>query len=182
MKKVLTIILFLLCAVTIHAVTYGPSYKGSGRVGYVCASNYVTSGLAQTPVASMGSTSSYANRGMSSSTAMRAPSATGFTTVASNIRGGVTASTTYGRMNGPRKAMGHPGDPGYCEHCIDENNDGICDRCGCDEYDGCDCATDPTGPGYCWCPIGDGWEVWLFMAILAAGYAAWRRRRDGIPT
>ena len=31
-------------------------------------------------------------------------------------------------------------------------------------------------------PIGDGWEVWLFMAILAAGYAAWRRRRDGIPT
>jgi len=34
-------------------------------------------------------------------------------------------------------------------------------------------------------PVGDGWDVWIMLAVMAVGYAAWARRRkcrDSIPT
>ena len=35
----------------------------------------------------------------------------------------------------------------------------------------------PNVPGFA-TPIGDGWDVWLFMAVLGTGYAFVARRRE----
>ena len=148
--------------------------------------------MAQAPTASMSSV----NRGGSSSGggasfgggsvrgASRAslPAQTTIHTAASSVRGGVTASQTYAAMrseagpghgHGRAKTSGAPDVPVYSEcGCVDKDGDGKCDMCGYDmpedEFDECGCMAEC---GYCWCPIGDGWSVWLFMTIIAAAYA-----------
>ena len=114
----------------------------------------------------------------------------GIRTSAEYIRGGVTTytpgygATTHGRRRADEQNPPSPSDHGYCEHChyvwdpSANSGDGgwVCSVCGCELEDGCDCADDPDGPGYCWCPIGDGWQVWLFMIALAGAYVAWKTR------
>lgn len=115
----------------------------------------------------------------------------GIYTAASQVRGGVTTGTTYGRMNAPRRAkmegdpLPTPGEddptlPNCGCHWVD-NGDGTytCSICGYtwDELDECCHCQEEENGGYCWCPIGDGWQVWLFMAMLAAGYGCFVIRR-----
>lgn len=136
----------------------------------LCASaSPMFEGTAQAPVARMTSTSSMMRSsygGTSASTDI--VRVQGFRTSASKVYGGVTSEQTYASMGGssaPRRAVsGHPGE---CPHCIDENGDDICDRCGMDIYE-CDEDT-------CWCPIGDGKDVWMFMAALAVAYAVYKK-------
>ena len=170
MKRIVVIIISFWCALTASAVTYSSPYRGTGRTGHVYSSHCYSSmsGKTQAPVASMGSTSSYISHGSTSTMIVSPHAATGFTTAASSIHGGVMASTTYERISAPKRAMGHPGDPGYCPDCIDLDGDDVCDRCGCSLYEGCFCESES---GYCWCPINDSWDVWLFMATLCATYA-----------
>ena len=159
------------------AVSYSSPYKGSGHAGYVCAtahSHTASLGMTQAPVASMGSTSAYIGRGVSATMAVSTPAVTGFTTAASAVRGGMMASATYARMGVVKREPGHNGEPGEddCPYCHDDNGDGVCDRCGCDMED-CTCEEES---GYCWCPIDCDWKVWLFMAAIAAAYAASKRK------
>ena len=102
-------------------------------------------------------------------------------TSASLVKDGTTASETYARMtHGATPKTATPLPPGVCEECHWEYDpiadEWVCTQCGCNALDGCDCASDPYGPGYCWCPIGDGWQVWLMMAALAAAYAVYKKR------
>ena len=175
--------MFLLCACASYAVSYAKPYRGNYSSGlrYTTSSVYRSSGFASAPVATMGSTSSYKTAAPAMSGVVTVQPVRGIYTAASQVRGGVTTGTTYGRMNGPRRTPGHPDDADECPYCHDDDlpgdpGYGYCDACGC-PMDGCDCATDPYGPGYCWCPIGDGWQVWLFMAMLAAGYGCFVIRR-----
>ena len=182
----------MFCALTMYAVSYASPYKGSAHGGYVAQPVYHSVGsvgIAQQPTATMGSTSAY--RGTINSGVMATVKPVrGIYTSASAVRGGVTSGQTYGRMNGPRRARMeetpiHPGDPDDdddpCPHCHDDiinatgepGHDNLCDECGHDMYE-CTCEGED---GYCWCPIGDGWDVWLFMAVLGTGYAFVARRR-----
>ena len=177
-------------------MTYSSTYKGAGRNGYVYTStpmrSSVSTGLAQTPTASMSSTGAYGTYSSTMSSristggylASSKQNVGGIRTSAEYIRGGVTTAATYGHVVGPRRVVmeeqpgTEPGNPGGC-HCVDENGDHICDHCGAtlsgDEFDGYSCANDP-----CWCPIGDGWQVWLFMIALAGAYVAWKTRSKKI--
>ena len=114
------------------------------------------------------------------------PAVQGFVTSASEVRGGTTSSETYARMNqrehvhtttsasaSRRGAL----PPGVCEECHwVQGADGhwYCSMCGADALDGCECSEEH---GYCWCPIGDGWQVWVFMALLCVGYGTLRVRK-----
>ena len=171
MKKIVVIIISFWCALTASAVTYSSPYRGTGRTGHVYSSHCYSSmsGKTQAPVASMGSTSSYISHGSTSTMIVSPHAATGFTTAASSIHGGVMASTTYERISTIRRTPGHKGEPedDPCPYCIDNDDDGYCDRCGCDMED-CTCEEES---GYCSCPINDTWDVWLFMATLCATYA-----------
>ena len=93
------------------------------------------------------------------------------TTSASQVGGGMTASQTYARIAGKRMGPDVPGEPD-CPYCIDANGDNVCDRCGHNLLDGCTCESES---GYCWCPIGDGWQVMIFMMLLSIGYVVWKR-------
>lgn len=180
-------------------MSYASPYKGTGHGGYIHTTSYArvhTFGgagggvMAQAPTASMSSV----NRGGSSSGggassgggsvrgASRAslPAQTTIHTAAASVRGGVTTQETghthHGTIHrGVGGGIQPPENPWTCG-CVDEDGDLVCDICGCDlrftDSDGnCECVDDPYGPGYCWCPIGDGWSVWLFMTIIAAAYA-----------
>ena len=153
-----------------YAVNYASPYKGAGRNGYVYStaraqSSSVYSGLAQAPTASMHSTTSMyrgiasANTNTSATSQVRV-----MQTFASSVTGGVTTADTYAHISGPRKIGGNP----HGCNCEDEDGDEKCDHCGTDfsEFDDY-CDNDP-----CWCPIGDGWQVWLFMAMLAIAYTS----------
>lgn len=122
--------------------------------------------MAQAPVASMASTS----RGITSTAAtasVSVPQVACIRTTASAISGGVT---TYddGPRNGRVRKIHLPG---TCEHCDwewdDEKDDYVCIYCGCELMNGCEC-------GDCHCPIGDGKDVWLFMAAIAAAYITYK--------
>lgn len=153
-----------MCAVGVYAVSYATPYRGGGHIH---TTNYARmTGVAQAPVASMGSTSSYySGRGITTSTMTSAPQVRGMYTSASAIRGGVTTAETYGSQCAPRRIGGHPGE---CPHCIDEDGDDICDICGHDIY-ACEC-----DPCHCDVPLTGGKGVWMFMAALAVVYTVYK--------
>lgn len=180
MKKVLLIITCLWCALCVSAnpvhvsasMNYTSTYRGSGRSGIyhsapVRSTAVGGSVMAQAPVAAMGSTGVSMGRGIAStSKTAAAPQVRGIYTSASNIVGGVTSAETYASFGAPRKLpSGHAGE---CSHCIDEDDDGYCDRCGMDIYE-CDEET-------CWCPLDLNWAVMLFFTLLAGAYAVYKKR------
>lgn len=196
LKKVFLIIISLVCAVSVFAVSYATPYKGSGRSGGIYLSSAAhrsaaSMGMVQAPVATMSSTSSINTgvRGVNVTRTMTvampaANSVRGIYTAASAVTGGVT---TY--QTGVHPGKGHirrdggssmdDDDPIIdCTSCVDGNEDGICDRCGCDLFDGCTCAEES---GYCWCPLDFNIGAYLFMAVLAAGYALWKKRATQSP-
>ena len=195
MKKIVFIIVSLLCALTASAVGYASPYKGAGHTGYI----YTTSsarvhsygsngGFAQAPTASISSvnrTSGIASR--TTVTSVSAPTVAvvpvrGIRTAASSIQGGVTTYDTRSYKKGPKKSQDYPTAPPEipgceCDWQEGENGDWVCSECGAvyNEYDedfvDCDHTHD-----YCPCvPLTDGWLVWLFIALLAAVYTAWKR-------
>lgn len=114
----------------------------------------------------------------------------GFYTAASNVYGGVTAAQMQApaRTSGPRRVgeyMPPAPDPEDedlwdCDQCFDTNGDHLCDRCGCDlsSAEGCTCADES---GYCWCPVGDGVDVWAMMAMMAIAYGiygVWKGKNE----
>ena len=191
----------MLCAITASALSYASPYKGAGRSGYVYTTssarvqNISSAGMAQVPIASMTSTGGMrtSSRGIAydkNSTASPAIAVCGIRTSASSLSGGQLSSYTYSQMRGLHKAKKEdpdtppsPSDPGYCGGCAghyvwDPSLNGghggwICSSCGCELKDGCDCDEES---GYCWCPVGEGKDVWLFIAALAAAYAIYRNK------
>ena len=159
----------LLCAITASAVSYASPYKGAGSNGYIRpSSSYVhhaSVGLAQTPVASMSSTS----RGMAT-TAMVSSNqqVSGFRTSASSIQGGVTTQGKH--KSSARKSTPLP--PGACPNCPWEYDPATdtwyCPYCDCDPYDECDheCV-----------PISFGKDVWLLMVALVGVYSLYKIRK-----
>ena len=120
-----------------------------------------------------GTTSSSGSRGITySAVSATAAQVHTIATSASALRGGVTTADTHERLSAPgrRNTPGVGGIPG-CSGCVDADGDGVCDRCGCSIYDGCDCCG-----SHCGCPLDSGWEVVFFMALLAGGYALYCRR------
>lgn len=147
---------------------------------YTLSSQRVTQvggGNATGPVASTVSGNSSTSRGIVySQVSVSMPSVQGLLTSASLVGGGMTASDTYARMTraaSPHKAPSLP--PGVCEECHWEWNGTtwVCTQCGADVLDGCHCEDEI---GYCWCPVGDGWEVWFFVTALAGAYALYKAR------
>ena len=167
----------MLCALTASAVSYATPYKGSGR-SFIHTTLHNSQShssigsstvLAQAPVAAISSVNS--SRGISSSNVSVTRVQSGIYTSASSISGGVTTYDS-GHVHGvSRKTPGHNDDADEC-HCIDENDDGVCDICDHD-IDDCTCEEEY---GYCRCPLTDGWQVWLFVGTLAAAYALYKKR------
>ena len=99
---------------------------------------------------------------------------------------GTTSADTYGNMSGAMnrvvgRRVGNPNfgddadeEEGYCDQCIDLDNDGVCDRCGCD-MDDCDCDIES---GYCWCPLDFDASAMIFMTMLCVAYVAWKNRGE----
>ena len=174
MKKIVFIIIGLLCAFTASAVSYGVPYRGTGG-GIYTTHNYGTSvgsTLAQVPVATMHSTT----RALSatqpiSTTGTTATGATkhGIYTSASEVQGGVTTDETGGGYKPNVRKSGGSGVPEPCPGCVDENGDFICDVCGHDIYE-CECGE------HCHCnvPLEFGFVEWLFMAAIAGAYALYK--------
>lgn len=179
------ILIGIVCTLSASALSYASPYKGAGRNGYIHTSAPMRSSMgtrtvmAQAPVVTMGTTSSY---GMQSASYGRVEETSsdkqvrGIYTAASAIQGGVTTYDTAQRnVPGRKKTEGVPGKPGEC-HCVDLDEDGYCDHCDAeyDEFDG-GCSNDP-----CWCPIEFDWEVWLLMATLAAAYGVYKKRTSTV--
>lgn len=179
MKKVLLIITCLLCVLCASAgpvhvsasMNYTSTYKGSGRSGMVHSAPIRSTAMgnsvmAQAPMAAMGSTGVSMGRSMAATSEMAAtPQVRGIYTAASKIVGGVTSAETYASFGAPRKSPVHPGE---CSHCVDEDEDDNCDRCGMDMME-CDEET-------CWCPLDLNWAVMLFFTLLAGAYAVYKKR------
>ena len=183
MKKVLLILVGIVCTLSASALSYASPYKGAGRNGYIHTSAPMRSSMetravmAQAPVAAMSSTSSYGTQYMPSyagtiETSSNNTQVRGIYTAASAIQGGVTTYDTAQRnVLGRRKTGIVPGKPGEC-HCVDSNGDGHCDHCDAeiDEFDG-GCSNDP-----CWCPLDFNWSAMLFFATLAVAYGVYKKR------
>lgn len=199
LKKVFSIIVFLLCVLTAGA-TSTSSYRGFGygSAGYVPSSAYRPASIGRTsaPVTAMRSTSTMggtrSSRGASYSGASYSAPASqirGVYSAASAARGGVSTYNPGGHKGGPRKSKMEetPPDPsvptfeppecGCYWYWDEEEQCWKCTNCSCiwdidsEDDDECGCVD------HCQCPICDGWQVWLFMALLAAGYGYFVRRR-----
>ena len=184
------------------AVSFASPYKGSGRgFIYTTISSHSTAssaGLAQTPVASMGSVSRGVSAGVSSrgvapvrtmAVAMPAVSSVhGIYTAASAVSGGVT---TYDRAplrprGGIRNAT-HPGNPDAreCPTC-EYDEDGFCIHCGHSIYLGLNddgscaghCPNDDCEDGCNCVPVEFDWSAMLFLALLAVGYGVRASMRE----
>lgn len=194
MKKVISIIIGLLCVCATYAISYASPYKGS--VSRHTTRTMHTSGITSMPTASMGSVSAGMMSSGSSSNSQCGInySTTGFATCATSIRGGVTTRQTASSMNAsapnnaPRRAKQEGIDPSG-------NPEGLPD-CGCywyyDEGEGvwkctvCDCEIDPYDGDYpdhcdcspsCQCPIEWDWSVLAFLSLLSFAYIAYKKRQ-----
>lgn len=197
LKKIVSVLICLLCVAGAYAVTYGSSYRGTGRSSYVATGYHsAATGLSQAPAATMRSTSS---AGYSAGYARTAPAKSSMTvmpvqglyTSASAVRGGVT---TGGRKStgAPTRKSVNPGVPdsplpecGCYWYWDEDSSQWKCTNCGCgytweemyELEETCDCE-DP-----CDCPIGDGVDVWVMMAMMAIAYGiygAWKRKKEAI--
>lgn len=109
----------------------------------------------------------------------------GFYTAASNVYGGVTAAQMQApaRTSGPRRSA--PDQPDACGDCIWLEDPGAlggwsCSQCGCSIVEGCQCHDES---GYCWCPVGDGVDVWAMMIALALAYGihgVWKAKKEAV--
>lgn len=148
--------------------------------------------MAQAPMATMGSTSSYGTQNMPTYGKTVEPSSNmqvrGIYTSASAIQGGTTSNETYGHIAGPRRTPG--GNPGGLPDCGCDwqatGEEGIytCPICNCtwnefddSEIDHCHCVEES---GYCWCPLELNWSVMLFFAALAAAYTVYKKRTSTV--
>ena len=136
-------------------------------------------GFAQAPTASMRSTSAASGVVVTTSVATPdVPVVQGIRTSASNIRGGVTATTTYARIGVSTRRNLPPSDPNTCACDWHDNGDGTftCTKCGdtIEEdayYDG------HHFEGECPCmPITEGKGVWALIGALAGAYALYKAR------
>jgi hypothetical protein len=137
--------------------------------------------MAQAPVATMGTTSSY---GMQSASYGRVEDSSsdkqvrGIYTSASAIQGGVT---TYDgvRHYGPRRGPGQKPDPSVDpeegEHNWVQNPDGTYTCTICGETISEEEFYNEEFPDHC-VPLTDGWQVWFFLTILAGAYAIYKAR------
>lgn len=184
MKKVISIIIGLLCVCATYAISYASPYKGS--VSRHSARTMHISGITSMPTASMGSVSAGMMSSGSSSNSQREInySTTGFATCATSIRGGVTTRQTAAAMSvsapnnapsksGPLRTKPYTPDDG-CDQCHwvldEETGDIYCEICGCDYMDGCSC--DP-----CRCPVEFDWSVLAFLSLLSVAYIAYKKRQ-----
>lgn len=209
MKKVIVIlILGILCGATpMQAVSPYGIGGASGLSGHSSASSMPTVTMRSTSVyrtQAASSASGYSMRGAGSTsqsagfgsrgsvytpsygsvrTMVNTTYRPGENVMASKVMG-VTAADTYGNINGAMNRgvrrspdFGGDGEDEECDQCIDLNSDRVCDRCGC-AMDGCTCEDES---GYCWCPVGDGVDVWVMMAMMAIAYGiygAWNRKKE----
>ena len=103
----------------------------------------------------------------------------GFYTAASNVYGGVTAAQMQSSAwkSGQRKIVTpYKPDGEHCQECNwvqDEDFNISCSVCGCKYENDCECAES----GYCWCPVGDGMDVWVMMFALAMTYGIFKVRK-----
>jgi len=181
----------LLCALTASAVSYATPYKGSGR-GFIHTTLHNSQShssigsstvLAQAPVAAISSVNS--SRGISSSNVSVTRVQSGIYTSASSISGGVTTYDSGHSGRKVRKSPVHPGNPDddECPGCI-YGDDGTCIICGHDPMDGLDDDGECSGHCHgecdedgCHCvPLEFNCAVALFMTVLAAAYALYKRR------
>ena len=198
MKKVLLIIVGVVCSLNALALSYASPYKGAGRNGYIHSSAPIRSSMgshsimAQTPVATMESTSSYGMQTMPSYAGMKETSSDmqirGIYTSASAIQGGVTTCDSGQRnVPGRRKAATYPLPDGACSHCQWEWVDDlygsgyggyVCSECGADILNGCSskCGGDCT----CDVPLDFNWSAMLFFASLAGAYAVYKKRTSTV--
>lgn len=147
-------------------------------------------GLAQAPVASMRSTSSSYGRGiMQTSASVSTPQMACIRTSASYIRGGLTTTQTYtpnGRIRRNPLPGGNP-EGCDCDWQWDSSLFGgeggyICTKCGStiskSDYFDLEEGESPHGTDPCPCnvPIGNGPEVWAFVAALTSAYALYKAR------
>lgn len=200
MKRILLIWSILcLCVAPTRAVSPYGAYRASGMSSYSSAASMPattmrSTSMYRTQASAAGSSkrstgyaangSVYAQNYGSVRTIADMTYRPGAHRMASNIMG-VTAADTYGnisnsmnRIAGRRNSPGYggDGDEGECDQCIDLNNDGVCDRCGCD-MDDCGCAGES---GYCWCPLECDWKVMAFMAMMAIGYVVITRKNKRV--
>ena len=160
-------------------------------------------GMAQTPQIAMSSVSRGVSAGVSSrgivtgrmSTGMvmgTAAPVRGIYTSATDVTGGVTTYDTSAPHRGHIRRTGSetpppgPDDPHACPGCVGHyewdpegnagDGDWYCTQCGHYYTEGCTCATEEGGPGYCWCPLDMNWGAMLFLALLAGGYAMWKKK------
>lgn len=199
MKKVLLILVGIVCTLSASALSYASPYKGAGRNGYIHTSAPMRSSMgtravmAQAPVAAMSSTSSYGTQYMPSyagtiETSSNNTQVRGIYTAASAVQGGITTCETHSsnKVSGKRKNT-IPGHPEVCEHChweYIENYYGpgmhewVCSSCGATLRDN-DCTCEEES-GYCWCPLDLNWSVMLFFAALAVAYEAYKKRTSTV--
>ena len=96
----------------------------------------------------------------------------GIRTAATAVSGGVTTCDKAPKK--PKGGVRRTSDPEHpeitpCPHCVD-NGEESCVICGHDIYE-CECET-------CSCnvPLDFNWGAMVFMAVMAAAYAVWKRR------
>ena len=174
----------MLCAITASALSYASPYKGAGRSGYVYTTAHpsmasANPSLSQAPTPSMRSTATMYNRDIASANTDKKETSQihVMQTFASSISGGVTTAETYHQIGPARSKKSDPLPPDACTECkwVWDEVRGcyVCIMCGSNSDDGCDHL---YYEGYCWCPIGDGWEVWFFVTALAGAYALYKAR------
>lgn len=192
MKKVISIIIGLLCVCATYAISYASPYKGS--VSRHSTRTMHTSGITSMPTASMGSVSAGMMSSGSSSNSQHGInySTTGFATCATSIRGGVTTRQTAASMSvsapnkvGARRSQVFPGGVVSDCECPWEydgvNEKYVCLVCG-DEIDIDDILLDGDGHFHCdcdpcRCPIEWDWSVLAFLSLLSFAYIAYKKRQ-----
>ena len=197
MKKVISIIIGLLCVCATYAISYASPYKGS--VSRHSTHTMHTSGITSMPIASMGSVSAGMMSSGSSSNSQREInySTTGFATCANSIRGGVTTRQTAASMRAsapnqaPRRAKAEEGGGSGggviddlpncgCYWYYDEVNEvWRCTVCDCiiTDDDFLDGPVDHCGCDPCRCPIEWDWSVLAFVSLLCFVYIAYKKRQ-----